>query len=81
LQALSLLNSNFVLRMADRFAERLQKDAGADPVRQLRRAYELAYGRQPSDEEVALLRPAVQTQGLAAVCRAIFNTSEFLFVE
>jgi hypothetical protein len=81
LQALSLLNSNFVLRMADRFAERLQKDAGAEPVRQVRRAYELAYGRQPSDEEVALLRPAVQTQGLAAVCRAIFNTSEFLFVE
>ncbi len=81
LQALSLLNSSFVLRMADRYAERLKKDAGDDPARQIARAYELAYGRPPSDAELQTALPVVHAHGLPVLCRAMFNSSEFLYVD
>ncbi len=81
LQALSLLNSSFILRMADRFAERLEKDAGEDPSRKIGRAYELAYGRSPTAAEVAAALPTVQMHGLPVLCRALFNSSEFLYVD
>ena len=38
--------------MADRFAERLRRDAGKDVDKQITRAYELAYGRTPANEEI-----------------------------
>ncbi len=81
LQALALMNGGFVLRMADRFAERLKKEAGADVRKQIGRAYELAYGRHATDEEVARVRPVVEQHGLAAFCRAVFNSNEFVYVD
>jgi hypothetical protein len=81
LQALSMLNNAFVLRMADRFAERLKKDAGDDASKQIQRAYELALGRSPSDAEIAQFRPLVERNGLATFCRAIFNSNEFVYVD
>jgi hypothetical protein len=81
LQALSLLNNGFMLRMADRFAERVQRDAGDDAIAQIRRAYELAYARPPDDDEVRRVRPIVERHGLAVFCRALFNSSEFVYVD
>src|SRR5205085_2899855 len=86
LQALSLMNHSFVLRMADRFAERLQADAGRNPSeqpieKQLKRAYELAYGRQPSAEELTWTATFAKAHGLPALCRVIFNSNEFLYVD
>ncbi len=81
LQALSLLNSAFVLYRAEGFALRLKKDGGDDPARQIARAYELAYGRPPTGDEIAAARSVVEQHGLAALCRAIFNSSEFLYVD
>jgi hypothetical protein len=81
LQALSMLNNAFVLRMADRFAERLKKDAGDDASKQIQRAYELALGRSPTDAEIAQFRPLVERNGLATFCRAIFNSNEFVYVD
>ncbi len=51
LQALSLLNNTFVLHVVDKFAERIARDVGAEPVRQVERAYRLAYGRAPTAVE------------------------------
>jgi hypothetical protein len=81
LQALALLNNAFALRMADRFAARLQRDAGDDTARQITRAYELAYGRRPADDEVQRARPIVERHGLAVFCRAVFNSNEFIYVD
>jgi hypothetical protein len=81
LQALALLNNALVLREADRFAERLRRDAGADVDAQVRRAYLLAYGRPPDAGESARAGAAVRQHGLAVLARAIFNSSEFLFVD
>jgi uncharacterized protein DUF1553 len=80
LQALALLNNSFVLRMADRFAERLRRDAGKETDKQIARAYELAYGRAPANEELVRARPIVDQHGMPAFCRAILNSNEFIYV-
>jgi hypothetical protein len=81
LQALTLLNNAFVLRMADAFAERLRREAGAGVNDQIRRAYPLAYGRAPSTAELDAVRPVVEAQGLFVLCRAIFSSNEFVYVD
>ncbi len=45
LQALNLLNGPFLLQQANLFAARLQREAPADEVAQVRRAFALAFGR------------------------------------
>jgi hypothetical protein len=67
--------------MADHFAERLRQEGGDDSARQIALAYWLAYGRPPQPEEADLARRAVETHGLAVLCRAIFNSNEFLYVD
>jgi hypothetical protein len=46
-----LMNSDFALLQARRFAERLRREVGADPELRLRRAWQLAYSRLPSRNE------------------------------
>ena len=81
LQALSLLNNSFSLRMADCFANRLAKEANSSPDSQIGRAYHLLFGREPDAVELTLGREFIARRGLAAFCRAMWNSSEFLFVD
>lgn len=81
LQALALLNDSFMLRMADRFAERLRAEAGGDVAAQVDRAYRLAFARPSGADERATAVEFVSQHGLAALCRVIFNANEFLYVE
>lgn len=81
LQALSLLNNSFLLRMSDRFAERLAHEAGTELPRQIARAYEVAFGRAASDDEIARAAQFASDHGLPALCRVLFNANEFLYVE
>ncbi len=81
LQALSMMNNAFVLRMAERFAQRLTREAGDDVSTQIVRAYELAYGRRATAAEIAQVRPIIERHGLAIFCRAVFNSNEFVYVD
>jgi hypothetical protein len=81
LQALALLNNSLVLRLAQNFGERLEREAGNDGNAQICRAYRLAYGREPRAGELALARQVVQQHGLAVLTRAIFNSNEFLYID
>jgi len=81
LQALSLLNSSFSLRMADHFANRLKVETDSSPDGEIDQAYRLLFGRKPDAEEIALSRALISRRGLTAFCRAMWNTSEFLFVD
>jgi hypothetical protein len=80
LQALNLYNSLFVMQQADILAGRLQHDAGADAGKQVDRAFELFYGRAPGEAERADAVKLVTDHGLPALCRALFNSNEFLFL-
>ena len=82
LQALSLLNNAFVLRMADHLAKRVQQDSGEkDLDEQVKRSFQLCLGRSPTDDEQKLSQQLVKQHGLGALARALFNTSEFLIAQ
>lgn len=80
LQALTMLNHSFTLDMAKALAERLKRDVGDEVESQVQRAYKLCFSRDPNAEESAACRHLIQTHGLEAFCRAIFNTSELIFL-
>ena len=69
-----------MVRMAARFAERLQQ-AGVDVPAQIRAAYRLAFNRPPSPQELRLLVDCATKYGLPSACRLIFNANEFVFID
>ncbi|MCA9054670.1 MAG: DUF1553 domain-containing protein, partial [Planctomycetaceae bacterium] len=81
LQALSLMNNSFMLRMAERLAERLQQEAGGDVRAQVLRAIDISYGRKATDDEVERYSSFIESYGLAEFCRVLFNSNEFLVVD
>ncbi|MFO0879430.1 MAG: DUF1553 domain-containing protein [Gemmataceae bacterium] len=81
LQALALFNNAMVFDQAERLAERLRREVGSDPVRQVRQAFQLTFAREADAGELALLVPFVERHGLAALGRVLFNTNEFLQVD
>lgn len=80
-QALLMMNNNFVLFEAQKFAERLRKEAGEDMAKQVERGYQLALGRMPSEFERAKSIGFMQgnPSGLAEFCQALFNLNEFVY--
>jgi hypothetical protein len=90
LQALGLLNNEFVLWHSQAFARRVQRDV-RDSCRMLtddeqmaeavRTAVRLAWLRVPTDEESRMLLSLAKEHSLDAVCRLLLNSSEFLYVD
>lgn len=70
-----------MLRQARYFAERIEQEAGSSPSAQVPRAFELAFGRNPSERESKLGMDFLQDQGLFAFCRSLFNANEFVYVD
>jgi hypothetical protein len=81
LQSLALFNNDFILRQSRYFAERLQNEAGADVSKQIHLAYALAFSREPTADERQLGTQFIQTSGLFAFCRSLFNANEFVYVD
>jgi hypothetical protein len=80
LQALTLLNNPFVIHQAEYLSERLTKTQ-KDLTGQIEGAYQLALSRPPKTEETANLIQYAHKHGMASVCRLLFNSSEFMFVD
>jgi len=81
LQALALLNDELVFVLADAFATRLRKEAGADVAAQVVRGWQLALGREPDADERRLAGALAAEHGLEAVCRGLFNLGEFVVID
>ena len=47
------MNSPFVVEQADVMASRIRGEVGPEPLAQFQRAWRLAYGRPPTDREMA----------------------------
>lgn len=52
-QALLMMNNDLVIRLSERFAQRVQTDAGDDPAAQVRLAWRLAFGRDANEAMTA----------------------------
>ena len=81
LQALTMLNHAFTLDMANFLAQRLEGEAPSDRVAQVRRAFMLAYGRQPSAAEVTECMKVLQARGLRTLTRALLNSNELIYLD
>jgi hypothetical protein len=80
LQALNMLNGDFLLDQAARFAKRVEREVGSDPGLQVGRAIELAFGRKATDAELAAGRTLIAAHGLPILCRSLYNASEFITI-
>ena len=88
-QALTLLNNEFALRQAERFAKRVWK-LGDSGESRIRNAYRIALGRSPTQSEMEANRSFLQRQteyhggdalaALTDLCDVILNLNEFLYV-
>ena len=80
LQALNLLHGAFLLEQAERCAQRIEQEAGADSAAQLRRGVLLAFGREASADEIAAGSRLIAEHGLPSLCRALYNANEFIML-
>jgi hypothetical protein len=79
LQSLALMNNPFVLHHAQVTADRLAQEQ-PDLDHQIRSLVQLAYQRDPQELEFGQLKAYAAKHGLAALCRIVLNSNEFLFV-
>ena len=80
LGALSMMNTSFVLRMSQHFAEKLELEAGNSVQEQINLGYKLAFMRSPKEEERKLITKFISSNGLKAFCRVLINSNEFIYL-
>jgi hypothetical protein len=93
-QALALFNGEFVREAAGHFAERLRREAGHEPVKQIDRAFHTVFARQPTkverksgqqfllDQRVLRKSDAdPQRAALTDFCHVILNANELIYID
>jgi mono/diheme cytochrome c family protein len=80
LQALNLLNSEFMLLQADLLARRLQEAAKSNYDR-VQLAYILCFSRPANQQEIEEGTSFSNEHGLMQFSRALLNANEFLFIQ
>lgn len=86
LQALAMYNGEFVSTEARHFAARLKREAGDDVDKQIDLAFRIALARQPDTGEAAAMKQLIARcespdAGLVGLCRVLFNSNEFVYVD
>jgi cytochrome c553 len=91
-QALAMLNNPFVLQQAEQWANRVLGEPDHTPDQRVRAMYEAAFGRPPSDDELAAATGFVaelakeygapdHPKAWADLAHVLLNAKEFIFVE
>jgi hypothetical protein len=82
LQALSLMNSDFMQEQSQVFADRLTKQCKKDSTCAVKTAWTLTLARAPSPKEQKLAKTFFSSGGsLADMCLALLNRNEFIYVQ
>ena len=81
LQALSLLNSDFMQAESRAFADRLEAVCGSDRDCAIEQSYRVALARRPTEPEAALAREflAAPDAQLSDYCLALLNRNELVY--
>ncbi len=79
LQALNLLNSNFIMQQADLFAKRLERECETAGER-VERAWLLCFQRPVTAEELADSEAFIEQEGMQQFTRAMLNANELVFI-
>jgi hypothetical protein len=78
-QALTMLNDAFVLRHAQLFADRVKREAGDAPAKQIDLAYRIALTRPPSPPELTIALNATRKGSLVDFTHVLLNVNEFVY--
>ncbi|HBJ34088.1 MAG TPA: hypothetical protein DDZ51_04865 [Planctomycetaceae bacterium] len=86
LQALALSNNEFMLQQARFMAARIESESKVESKVEatdaaVKRAFELAFQRQPTESEIEAATSLVDDDGLFALCRALMNANEFVYID
>ena len=86
LQALTMYDSGFVNTEAEAIAERIVRESGSQNGGRVRRAFQLAFGRNPYPDELNQAQRFFRTresgqEALVALCRVLLNSNELLYVD
>jgi hypothetical protein len=94
-QALTLLNNPFILGQAGLFAQRVAEEAGAATETRIRKAYQIALSRAPTERELSRNVSFVERRradhlergsadadldALVDLCDVILNLNEFVYL-
>ena len=74
-----MMNGYLVHEEAEHLARRIEREAGADRQAQTGRAFEIVLNRKPRPDE--LEKFSAPFVNLPALCRVLFNSNEFIYVE
>ncbi|MDD7986641.1 PSD1 and planctomycete cytochrome C domain-containing protein [Lentisphaera marina] len=78
LQALNLMNSQFMINQCNLIADQAQSK---DIDESIRTVFMLIYNRQPAEIELAMSRKILKTEKLNILVRALLNSNEFIFIQ
>ncbi len=79
-QALAMLNDQFVAHYSERLADRLRRERMGNLSAQVEHAWTLVLGRAAAPEESARAVKFAAEHGLPNLCRVLFNSNEFMFI-
>jgi hypothetical protein len=80
LQALNLMNSDFVIEQSRKIADRAETESNNDRQAAVDRCFALLLGRAPEDQERTACLQLAESEDLSLVCRALMNSNEFAFL-
>ncbi|MEO1525238.1 MAG: PSD1 and planctomycete cytochrome C domain-containing protein [Planctomycetota bacterium] len=80
LQALNLLNSDFVVHQSQLLAERVRNEVGDEQSSQIERCFELLFARPATEQELRTGIEFAAAHGVPLFCRTLMNTNEFAFL-
>lgn len=89
IQALTLLNGDWALERAERFADRILGLEGIDVEGRISEAYRLALGRNPDSRDLETSRnfieetrteEASRRKAWVDLCHILLNTNEFMYI-
>ena len=77
-----MFNHAFTLQMAEALAEHVVSETSVGGhKKQVERAFELTIGRKPESIERDAAESLVEMHGLRALCRALLNSSELIYLD
>ena len=80
LQALNLMNSDFVMEQSKLIAERAKQNANGNDVKSIDECFQLLLSRDPDEQERKDCLALAKENDLSLVCRALINSNEFAFL-
>jgi hypothetical protein len=84
LQALAMINNDFMLRQARYMATRIQQNVQGQPnadIAAITESFVRAFQRSPTSTELDAAGRLVAEQGLFGLCRILLNANEFIYVD